>query len=274
MILDLESLVKLMKFSWPGSWMSNGRSTLTKWMLVRRYEVHDASHAGLREKGLLVEVDDPGVVLQDVLVLLQAVLQGSRLHKRRWRLSAIFAVRSSSKAAFGIKKILWILAPEITFGQRKVVFNPCKILSMNDDDGLRIDLALRMLFCFGVLPIQKPHSRLSCHDKVVKPELKIEVPTLLRAPDFVLYVESTTVSIIRLSSFKLIAWSVTTWNSEFWSLLKKFYALFRSSPEWRSFRAWLWAKFPCFVALFSSLSLITLVENWSWPSLYLMKCKR
>ena len=51
-------------------------------MLVRRYEVHDASHAGLREKGLLVEVDDPGVVLQDVLVLLQAVLQGSRLHKR------------------------------------------------------------------------------------------------------------------------------------------------------------------------------------------------
>ena len=51
-------------------------------MLVRRYEVHDASHAGLREKGLLVEVDDPGVVLQDVLVLLQAVLQGSRLHIR------------------------------------------------------------------------------------------------------------------------------------------------------------------------------------------------
>ena len=170
MILDLESLVKLMKFSWPGSWMSNGRSTLTKWMLVRRYEVHDASHAGLREKGLLVEVDDPGVVLQDVLVLLQAVLQGSRLHKRHWRVSATFALRRSSKAAFGIKKILWILAPEITFGQRKVVFNPCKILSMNDDDGLWIDLAFRMLFCFGVLPIRKPHSHLSCHDKVVKPE--------------------------------------------------------------------------------------------------------
>ena len=51
-------------------------------MLVRRYEVHDASHTGLREKGLLVKVDDPGVVLQDVLVLLQAVLQGSRLQKR------------------------------------------------------------------------------------------------------------------------------------------------------------------------------------------------
>ena len=162
MILDLECLVKLMK----GSWMSNGRRTLTKWMLVRRYEVHDAPYAGLREKGLLVEVDDPGVVLQDVLVLLQAVLQGSRLHKRHWRVSATFAVRSSSKAASGITKILWILAPEITFGQRKVVFNPSKILSMNDDDGLRIDLALRMLFCFGVLPIRKPHSRLSCHDKL------------------------------------------------------------------------------------------------------------
>ena len=155
-----------------------------------------------------------------------------------------------------------------------MVFNLCKTLWMNDDDGLWIDLAFRMLFCFGVFPMWKPHSRLSCHGKVVKPELKIKAPTLLRAPDFVLYVESTTVSIIRLSSFKLIAWSVTTWNSEFWSLLKKFYALFRSSPEWRSFRAWLWAKFPCFVALFSSLSLIKLVENWSWSSLYLMKCKR
>ena len=156
-----------------------------------------------------------------------------------------------------------------------MVFNPCKILSTNDDDGLRIDLAFRMLFCLGVLPVRKPHhSRLSCHDKVVKPELKIESPTLLRAPDFVLYVESTTVSIIRLSSFKLIAWSVTTWNSEFWRLLKKFYALFWSSPELRSFRAWLWAKFPCFVALSSSLSLIKLVENWSWSSLYPMKLKR
>ena len=128
-------------------------------MLVRRYEVHDASHAGLREKGLLVEVDDPGVVLQDVLVLLQAVLQRSRLHKRPF-----------SKAAFGIKKILRILAPEIIFGQRKVVFNPCKILSMNDDDGLWVDLTFRMLFCFGVFLIRKPASRLSCHDKVVKPE--------------------------------------------------------------------------------------------------------
>ena len=126
-------------------------------------------------------------------------------------MSATFALRPSSKAAFGIKKILRILAPDITFGQRKVAFNPCKILPMNDDDGSCIDLAFRMLFCLGVLPVRKPHhSRLSCHDKVVKPELKIEAPTLLRAPDFVLYVESTTVSIIRLSSFKLIAWSVTT----------------------------------------------------------------
>ena len=34
--------------------------------------------------------------------------------------------------------------------------------------------------------------------------------TLLSAPDLVLYVESTTVSMIRLSPLKLIAWSVTT----------------------------------------------------------------
>ena len=144
-----------MNFSWPESWMSNGRSTLTKWMLVRCYEVHDASHTGLREKGLLVKMDNPGVVLQDVLVLLQAVLQGSRLQKRHWRVSAIFTLRPSSKAAFGIKKILRILAPDITFGQRKVAFNPCKILPMNDDDGSCIDLAFRMLFGFGVLPINK-----------------------------------------------------------------------------------------------------------------------
>lgn len=48
-------------------------------MLVRRNEVHDPTDAGLGEQGLLVKVDDPGVVLQDVVVLLQAVLQGSRL---------------------------------------------------------------------------------------------------------------------------------------------------------------------------------------------------
>ena len=63
-----------------GGW--NDEHTLTKGMLVDRYEVHDPTDTGLGEQGLLVEVDDPGVVLQDVLVLLQAVLQGSRLHKR------------------------------------------------------------------------------------------------------------------------------------------------------------------------------------------------
>ena len=54
-------------------------NTLTKGMFVGRYEVHDPADTGLGEQGLLVEVDDPGVVLQDVVVLLQAVLQSSRL---------------------------------------------------------------------------------------------------------------------------------------------------------------------------------------------------
>ena len=63
-------------------------NTLTKGMFVGRYEVHDPADTGLGEQGLLVEVDDPGVVLQDVVVLLQAVLQSSRLvatHCKWWK---------------------------------------------------------------------------------------------------------------------------------------------------------------------------------------------
>ena len=52
-------------------------------MFVGRYKVHDSTDAGFSEQGLFIEVDDPGVILQDVVVLLQAVLQSPRLHNYR-----------------------------------------------------------------------------------------------------------------------------------------------------------------------------------------------
>ena len=57
-------------------------------MFVGCYEVHDSADAGFGEKGFFIEVDDPGVVFQDVVVLLQAVLQSPRLDNQQlWQVA-------------------------------------------------------------------------------------------------------------------------------------------------------------------------------------------
>ena len=62
-----------------------GDDALAEVMAALRHEVDDAHHGVLRQQGLLVQVDDPVVVGEDVHVGLQAVLQGAGLEERAAR---------------------------------------------------------------------------------------------------------------------------------------------------------------------------------------------
>ena len=59
-----------------------GDDALAEVVTPLRHEVDDSHHGVLRQQRLLVQMDDPVVVRQDVHLRLKAVLQGSRLEQR------------------------------------------------------------------------------------------------------------------------------------------------------------------------------------------------